>query len=117
MSHRWQAGTNAFRTMTRRVRESAARLRQPSDRRKSGRIKGGQVYCSRGDVLDISAGGMRLRSRRRLEGQLEMELRTHHRRVTLQTRIIWCKRVGFRKFDIGVQFVDLTAIGLYARHN
>ena len=49
---------------------------------------------------------------------------THHRRVTVRAEAVWCSRVGFRKYDVGLQFLDvtedikreLTAIGLYARY-
>ena len=124
MSPRWTAGSDAVRTVTRSVRAGAARLRPSSERRKTGRIKGDKVGCNLGSVMDISGGGMRVRSPRRLQGYLDVVMWTHRRRVTVRAAVVWCRRVGFRKYDIGVQFVDLTddiqreltAIGLYARH-
>ena len=110
--------------MALRVRAGAARLRPLTERRKAGRIKGGKVSCNWGSVIDISGGGMRVRSLRRLRGCLEVVIWTHHRRVTVRAEAVWCIRVGFRKYDVGLQFLDvtedikreLTAIGLYARH-
>ena len=124
MSRRLQAGSHAVRTMALRVRAGAARLRPLAERRKAGRIKGGKVSCNWGSVIDISGGGMRVRSPRRLRGRLEVVIWTHHRRVTVRAEAVWCRRVGFRKYDVGLQFLDvtedikreLTAIGLYARH-
>ncbi len=106
------------------IRAGAARLRPLAERRKSGRVKGGKVRCNRGSVINISAGGMRVRSPRRLQGRLDVVMSTHHRRVTVRAKVIWCGRVGFRKYDVGLQFLDLTddlkrdltAIALYARH-
>jgi hypothetical protein len=110
--------------MARGVRAGAARLRPLVERRKAGRIKGGKVNCNWGRVIDISGGGMRVRAPRRLRGRLAVEIWTHHRRVTVPAAVVWCKRAGFRKYDVGLQFEDvtedikreLTAIGIYASH-
>jgi hypothetical protein len=110
--------------MARGIRAGAARLRPLAERRRSGRVKGGKARCDRGKVIDISAGGMRVRRPRRLRGRLDVTMWTHHRRVTVRAQVIWCRRIGFRKYDVGLEFLDLTdelkreltAIALYARH-
>lgn len=124
MAPRWRAGSNAVRTMARTVRAGAARLRPLGERRQSGRVKAHKLGCNWGSVIDLSSGGMRLRSPRRLRGALEVELWTRTLRVTVHAEVVWCSRAGFRKYDTGLEFHDvtdeinrdLTAMALFARH-
>jgi hypothetical protein len=95
--------------VTRTIKAGAKRLRPLSDRRRAGRIKGGKLGCSHGAVIDISSGGMRLRSPRSVRcGELEIELWSRTQRITLRAAAVWCKRVAFRKYEVGLQFCDLT---------
>jgi c-di-GMP-binding flagellar brake protein YcgR len=111
--------------VARSVRAGVARLHPESERRMTGRIMGGKLGCNRGSVIDISGGGMRLRSSRRLQGCLDLELWSPRRRVSLRAAVVWCQRIGFRKYEAGLQFVEvsddvrqeLTAIALFARHD
>jgi hypothetical protein len=124
MRHRWGPSSNPVSTIARSVRAGAARLRPLGERRKTGRIKGGKLRCNLGSVIDISAGGMRVRSSRRLQGHVKVELWTHLRRAKVRAEVVWCGRLRFRRYEVGLQFLDmsdeakqdLTAMALYARH-
>ena len=94
--------------MARGVRAGAARLRPLADRRRFGRFKGTRLGCNHGKVMDLSGGGMRLRCSTRLSSTLEVQLWTPKRRMTLQAKVAWVRRIGFRKYEIGLQFLDLT---------
>ena len=91
-----------------KIRAGAKRLRPLAERRRFGRLKGGKLQCNRGQVLDISAGGLRLRSVRRYTSRLTVDLWSAARRVTIPAEVVWTKRLGFRKYEIGLEFRDVT---------
>lgn len=95
--------------MARGVRAGAARLKPLSDRRRFGRFKGNRLGCNLGKVMDLSGGGMRIRCSNRLSSQMPVKLWTPKREVSLQAKVAWVRRIGFRKYEIGLQFLDLTA--------
>lgn len=70
-------------------------------------VKGG-VACSMGRVLDISRGGLRVLSKKKAsgEGLIEVASAKHHAVVT--ARVVWCHKVAFRKYVLGLEFVNLT---------
>lgn len=94
--------------MAQSVRAGAQRLRPLSDRRKFGRFKGTRLGCNLGRVMDLSGGGMRIRRATRLSSQMEVQLWTAKRRMALQAKVAWVRRIGFRKYEIGLEFLDLT---------
>jgi hypothetical protein len=94
--------------LAQRVRDKASRFRPLGERRRFGRLKGGNLQCNRGRVLDLSAGGMRLRSGRRYSTRLTVDLWTATRRVTILAELVWTKRLGFRRYEIGLEFRDVT---------
>ncbi len=80
-----------------------------ADRRRHGRLKQQQLRSSIGPVVDLSAGGMRVISDRRLKGELTIVL--HHEvglEFSVQVRVKWRKRIGFRQHMIGLEFFNLT---------
>ncbi len=99
---------NPVRHLARKVREGASRLRPLGERRRFVRLKGGNLQCNRGRVKDISAGGMRLQSSRRYSSKTTVDLWTATRRVTIPAHVVWTKRIGFRKYEIGLEFQDVT---------
>ncbi len=94
--------------ITNKIRAGAKRLRPLAERRRFGRLKGGKLQCNRGQVLDISAGGMRLRSPRRYSSRLTVDVWSASRRVTIPAEVVWTKRIGFRRYEIGLEFHDVT---------
>ena len=94
--------------MSQGVRAGAARLRPLADRRKAGRFKGSRLGCNLGKVMDLSGGGMRIRCATRLSSQMPVQLSTAKRRLTVQAKVAWVRRIGFRKYEVGLEFRDLT---------
>ncbi len=108
MRRKW--GTSSVRLMVRGVRAGASRLRPLSERRKWGRVKGTRLNCNLGMVMDLSGGGMRVRSTRRLHGKQQVDLSSHARRVRVDAEVVWARRLGFRRYELGLQFRDIDDV-------
>ena len=66
------------------------------------------MSCSAGAVIDLSAGGVRLLSKRRLKGVTTIYFDTGSGpNLGVRCRIVWCRKLGFRNYLVGVQFQDL----------
>ena len=79
-----------------------------SERRLHARVSPRSLQCSVGTILDLSRGGMRVQSSRRLRGTLTLVIfNPHGPHIQIQARVAWCKRIGFRKHMAGLEFVDL----------
>jgi len=82
------------------------------DKRRHGRLRCCAVQCSLGEVIDMSASGMRILSKRKVsmqEGTLT-EIRIGHppTDIKVRVRIVWKYRRGFRQHEIGVEYDQLT---------
>ena len=81
---------------------------QIKERRRHGRLKQPDLQCSAGVVLDLSAGGVRVLTKRPLKGKTHITFYLGERhRVDADCQIIWCKRIGFRTHLVGLQFLNL----------
>ena len=76
-------------------------------RRIPGRLPQEQLVSSLGPVLDLSAGGMRVLSTRPLLGMRDVGLRGGDVSVKLSTKVAWSRRLGFRRHEIGLTFLDV----------
>ncbi len=76
-------------------------------RRIPGRLPQEQLVCDLGPVLDLSAGGMRVLSTRPLLGMKDVGLRGGDFSVKLSTKVAWSRRLGFRRHEIGLTFLDI----------
>jgi hypothetical protein len=78
-----------------------------NERRRHVRLKQATLYSNLGPVIDLSRSGIRVRSTRRLRGQVTLVLFNHSGpHVNLTARVIWSRRLGFRKHVAGLEFVD-----------
>ncbi len=77
------------------------------NRRTAGRLLQESLECNLGPVLDLSTGGMRVLCKRPHEGSLEVRLQASQYSMTLSGQVVWSKRLGFRRHEIGIQFVDV----------
>ncbi|MCZ6611321.1 MAG: PilZ domain-containing protein, partial [Planctomycetota bacterium] len=94
--------------MARRIGKGMYRRRSRTERRKSGRLNQETVACNLGSVINLSAGGMGLLSRRRLNGTLSIELWDTRRGLRLRGKVAWFRRIGFLKHEFCVKFLNIT---------
>jgi len=91
------------------LRQRLQRFRNAADRRKFGRLKAGETLSSNvGAVRDLSAGGLKVLSRRKLKGVISVLLWDINRGVRIRAEVMWCKRLAFRRHEAGLQFIDVT---------
>ena len=80
-----------------------------SDQRGVNRLRPKDMKCNLGQVVDLSADGIRLLSRRQLRGPQSVVLTGINRQpMRLQARIIWHRRLGAGEHVMGVRFERLT---------
>lgn len=83
-----------------------------NDRRSKGRIATGVLYSNFGQVLDISAGGARLHSRRRrgvkVGDTLSLAIVGLEGEVHVKARVVRRERDGWFNLFLGVSFVNVS---------
>jgi len=81
-----------------------------AERRRHGRFRQDGLQSSLGPVLDISASGIRLMSRRRVNGVIEVVLKSESGlELKVSGRVVWCRREGFRRHLVGLELVELSS--------
>lgn len=100
-----QRETQPIDTSSTQPRPRAART---AENRRYGRLKEPGLTCSAGSVIDLSAGGVRILSKRSLKGRLNIFFDIGEGpNLGVRTRIAWCRKIGFRSYLVGLQFEDL----------
>jgi len=74
-------------------------------RRGYRRLPQHNLQSSCGQVLDLSAGGVRVISSKPLKGEVAITLYGPGVEQTLKARVVWCKKHGFRMHEVGLAFV------------
>ena len=109
MLNRWVSKQDATRLIDGGIKATFAQKEGDSDRRRRGRVNStGSVTSNLGSVLDISSGGLRVLGKSRMEGEGRVELISPTERMIVPARVVWCHKVAFRKYVMGLQFIDLT---------
>ena len=78
-----------------------------SDRRTPARLQQEDLVSDLGPILDLSIGGMRVLCKRRREGLLKVRLWAFQFYMNLDGQVVWTKHLGFRRHEIGVQFLNI----------
>jgi hypothetical protein len=82
------------------------------NRRRHGRLNTESLTINNGVVLDLSASGMRAQVKGKVlftvGDQAAFRLRSCAREMSVDGRVVWVKKAGFRKHQIGVEFVNIT---------
>ncbi len=78
------------------------------DRRLYPRLLQALVLTNFGPVLDLSLSGARIRCARALEGIVDVDLMASEETLFLQAEVVWTKRIGFRKYEAGLRFLEVT---------
>ena len=78
-----------------------------TDRRSKKRTAQDELQCSLGRVTDISSTGMRVTCRRvPKEKWVKFLLHTKADPLLVQAEVVWTKRMGFRKHEVGLHFIN-----------
>ncbi len=84
-------------------------LKPADDRREHGRLPQELLQSSIGPVLNLSMGGMRVQCSKPPKGRIDVELLDLEEPVKLQADVMWVRRLGFRKFEVGLNFPSVPA--------
>ncbi len=76
-------------------------------RRVPGRVPQELLTCNLGPVIDLSSGGMRVLATRPRAGTFDIRLQGGDLNLALHARVAWTRRLGFRRHEVGLSFVDL----------
>lgn len=82
--------------------------------REHERINAHGISCHLGHVLDISGGGMRIRT----DGPIGVAkgdscnfgVRSNRHQVSVQGQIMWVKRIGWKTHEIGIRWLDASPV-------
>ena len=85
---------------------SSNRSHEGSDEHRAQiRIHQFELQCSLGPVLDITSAGMRVMCRRiPKEKWIKFDLNTTVDPLPVQAEVVWAKRLGFRRHEVGLHF-------------
>lgn len=91
---------------------------RPDCRRKHGRVVCEMVSCSLGEVLDACAAGVRVRAGKENEYRtgdiVVFTITGEDRPLTFKGRVMWKKRRGIRRHEMGIQFIELSELNRQA---
>ena len=78
------------------------------DRRQAARIRQDTLLkCNLGEVLNFSKSGMRLRRKRiPTRSNVFVKISDGERSVKVNADIVWVRKIGYRSYDLGLQFID-----------
>ncbi len=86
-------------------------IAQFNDRRKRGRIKANHTYCELGEVVDLSASGMKVfrkgRSVAKDGDELSLTIENTGNVAEVDCRIVYIEKTGFRKQTYGIEFLNV----------
>ncbi len=78
-----------------------------AERRSKIRNHESELQCSLGQVMDISSTGMRVTCRRiPKEKWVKFLLHTKADPLLVHAEVVWTKRMGFRKHEVGLHFIN-----------
>lgn len=84
---------------------------RPENKRRHGRLVVQETGCSVGTIDDLSSSGMRITTRYKLKVSptpIGMRIETLDGPTTLACKVVWSKRVGLRKWSVGLEFTAMT---------
>lgn len=80
-------------------------------KRKAERYGGETVQCALGEILDVSASGMRVMCQGKPPvkqgGVMPIKLCFSDGSLQVAVQVRWCKRRGLKRYEIGLQFIQL----------
>lgn len=89
--------------------------------RRHGRLRVAAATCDFGDVVDISASGMRVECARRPAAKVgefgPITVSTHGESFSVPGRVVWVRRIGLWRHAVGVEFGELSPKARHALVN
>jgi hypothetical protein len=80
------------------------------NRRRAGRVRCTGLHCSLGEVIDLCASGMRIRSTRPVHiPGIGVTLTAGEVTLKVQARIAWSRQAGRKAYEAGVEFLSLDS--------
>ena len=102
----WVSRSDTVRVLAQSIR---AGLAKAAEKRRFGRVRlAGRVECSLGRIVDLSRGGLRVVSKQRFEGEGTVTIKANGRELLIPTRVVWCRKAGFRRYELGLEFTRVT---------
>ena len=77
-----------------------------SNRRNYRRRPQDALECNHGPVLDLSANGMRFVGKKTMTGTVDLAIMGKGIDLKLKAKVVRCKKLGFRCYEVAVQFLD-----------
>ncbi len=80
------------------------------NKRRHGRVRCQGIMCSFGEIMDLSASGMRVETAIRPPNAnqvIHVTVQTHEGPLAVAASVVWSRKTGFFKREIGLRFVDL----------
>ena len=100
-------GKDAMKVKSNWEKSASPEAGSGSCRRTTGRRQQEDLVCDLGPIVDLSRGGMRVLSRRRLRGKHKLTLTTLEGTLTIRGRVAWSRRMGLRRHLAGIEFIDV----------
>ena len=63
-----------------------------------------------GPVLDLSSDGMRVLSKKAMDGLISINLSAPGFEQSLKARVVWRRKLGFRMHELGIQFLEAQSM-------
>jgi c-di-GMP-binding flagellar brake protein YcgR len=86
--------------------------KRDEERRRHGRLRCDSARCELGELIDLSASGMRVRRRGhcsfRNGHEVQVQIGFERNMVSVNARVVHVEKRGFRVRIVGFEFVDLT---------
>ena len=79
-----------------------------ADQRIHARMNLEHISCSVGQILDLSLGGMRVKCTSVPEPLVDFSIEHGDEKIDLRAEVVWNKRVGFRKHEVGLRFLNVS---------
>lgn len=76
-------------------------------RRRGGRLAQESLSCSLGKVVEMSATGMSVVTRKRPAQELEVSIHSHIGTLTVKCKLVRLAPEGLFTYRVGFQFIDL----------
>jgi len=82
------------------------------EQRRRGRLNTERLTCKMGDIVDLSASGLRVRCKGKPKVQtgdlLDLDLKSLSWVVPIEAKVVWSKHTGFRQYEVGLELQNIS---------